>query len=331
MDISKDLVEKYFKNQASPDEVIKVLKAFRTPEGQKYLENCLDSDLSKMDENTWLSIRPINTAKILDNIYDPSVEPVKTKLSGFNLYWKIAACFALIIIASIAYVATYKQGITYETKYGEKKEIILPDNSKVILNGNSSLTISHEWSSESKREVWLQGEAFFSVFHTENNNDFVVYTSDNFNIQVLGTEFNVVNRESVTKVALEKGHIQLNFSEKGKDSRLSMIPGEFVEFNEKSAFLIKKEIAVKNIVSWKSTLMVFEQTSMEEVAEMLRDTYGLTMIVSDPSIMEYKITGTVPNQNLDLLLKGLMEILDVKITREENLLYLNKNTTNQTN
>lgn len=323
MDFTKDLVEKYFKNQASPDEVRKVLKWFKTAEGQNYLENRLDTDLEKMDDNTWLSIRPINTSKVLESIYQPSKEKTSTKPSGSKLYWKIAACLLLVVL-SVGYLIFANQGITYETKYGEKKEIILPDNSKVILNGNSCLTISHSWNSESKREVWLKGEAFFSVFHTKNNNDFIVYTSDNFNIQVLGTEFNVVNRQNVTKVALERGHIQLNFSEKGKDSKLSMIPGELVEFNEKSAFLIKKETRVQNITSWKSTFMVFEQSTMEDVAEMLRDTYGLTLIVSDPSIMDHRITGTVPNQNLDLFLKGLMEILEVKITREENLLYLNK-------
>lgn len=103
-----------------------------------------------------------------------------------------------------------------------------------------------------------------------------------------------------------------------------MVPGELVEFNEKSAYLIKKETSVQNIASWKTNFMVFEQTSMKEIAEMLRDTYGLTLIMSDPSIMDHQITGKVPNENLDLFLKGLMEVLEVKIKREDNLLYLTK-------
>lgn len=206
MDIS-DLAEKYFKNQASPDEVRTVLKWFKTTEGLAYLNARLDVDLDKMDDNTWLSIRPVDTARLLQGIYEPAGKARLEKSTSVKIrlgvYWKVAACFAFIIL-SAAYFLFGNQKVTYTTKYGQKKEIVLPDNSKVILNGNSSLTLSRNWTSTSKREVWLAGEAFFNVFHTKNHQEFVVYTSQNFNIQVLGTAFNVANRENITKVALKE-------------------------------------------------------------------------------------------------------------------------------
>lgn len=322
MDIPSDLIERYFKNQTTATETRKVLKWFRSREGQAYLSQRLEKDLDKLDENTWLPIRPLDTDRMLDTIYEGGGRR-EAKTSRRSLYVKIAASFALIAIAAY-YFISQRQTITYKTGYGEKLAVTLPDSSQVTLNGNSTLTVSRYWNSTSRREVWLAGEAFFSVFHTRNHNDFVVYTSDNFNIQVLGTEFNVLNREHITRVALERGNVQLNFTEQGKKSVLAMKPGEFVEFNEHSAFLIKKETQIKNITSWKEPQMVFEQTSIEEIAVMLKNTHGVTLIVGDPEILQQKISGAVPNQNLDLFLRGLTEILDVTIKRERDLVYVDK-------
>jgi transmembrane sensor len=324
MDISSDLIERYFRNQTTETETSTVLQWFRSREGQAYLSQRLETDLEKLDENTWLPIRPLDTGRMLENIYAGS-EKQAVKIPRRQFYLKIAASFVLIAIAAY-YFISQRQTITYKTAFGQKLEVTLPDSSEVTLNGNSSLTVSRHWNSSSKREVWLKGEAFFSVFHTRNHNDFVVYASDNFNIQVLGTEFNVLNREHITRVALERGNVRLNFTEQGKNSMLTMKPGEFVEFNENSAFLIKKETQIKNITSWKEPMMVFEQTSIEEIAVMLKNTHGVTLIVRDPDILEQKISGTVPNQNLDLFLRGLTEILDVTIKRERDLVYVDKKT-----
>jgi transmembrane sensor len=320
MDISSDLIERYFRNQTTASETRKVLQWFRTREGKAYLSQRLEKDLEKLEENTWLPIRPLDTDRMLEHIYTGRETRAKAPR---RLYFKIAASLALIAIAAY-YFISQGQTITYKTGYGEKLAVTLPDSSEVTLNGNSSLTVSRHWNSSSRREVWLKGEAFFSVFHTRNHNDFVVYTSDNFNIQVLGTEFNVLNRDLITRVALERGNVRLNFTEQGKNSMLTMEPGEFVEFNERSAFLIKNETQIKNITSWKEPLMVFEQTSIEEIAVMLKNTHGVTLIVRDPDILKQKISGTVPNQSLDLFLRGLTEILDVTIKREGDLVYVDK-------
>lgn len=322
MEIPQALLDRYFNNHVTPREARKVLRWFKTPQGQQYLKNKLDHDLVSLSETPLTLLSPFKSQSMLHHILRApfAKKPSRSRLAQKH-YMKIAAgLLALIVITGLLFLKTF-QTVTYTTRYGERKEIILPDSSTVILNGNSSITLARNWAEATQREVWLKGEAFFNVYHTQHHEPFLVYASDNFNIRVLGTEFNVSSRSSTTRVALMKGNIQLNFIDKGEAVNMPMKPGELVEFNEQSAFVIKKETRVKNLSSWKEAHMIFEQTSLAEIAVMLKDTYGIKLIVDDAALLQQKISGSVPNKNLDLFLRGLAEILDVKVNREEGLVY----------
>ena len=49
------------------------------------------------------------------------------------------------------------------------KTILLPDSSLITLNANSTLSYNNNWNSTAPRKVWLNGEAYFSVTHQQNN------------------------------------------------------------------------------------------------------------------------------------------------------------------
>ena len=87
------------------------------------------------------------------------------------------------------------------------------------------------WGRESEREVWLDGEAFFSVIHKINNQPFKVKTSEDVAIEVLGTTFNVYHRNQ-TKIVLNSGRIQLSLPTVQADEKIFMNPGELVEYDE---------------------------------------------------------------------------------------------------
>jgi transmembrane sensor len=317
------LAEKYLNNKTTISETQKVLAWFKTEAGKKFLDEHLDADIRQLDEQKILFNKKINTAKILGHIYEAETTKPVLRTRRYGFAYKVAASILVTVIAFLIYW-TQEDYIIYATNPGEKREIILPDQSHVVLNGNSSIKIAKDWSDNQDREVWLNGEAFFTVVHTHNHSKFSVHTSTDFNIQVLGTEFNVNNREQVTKVVLQQGKINLNIRKQGKESTVTMKPGEFVEFDQRSSYLIKRQTKVELITSWKEDKMVFEEITVGEIAAMLEHTYGLKLIINDPSIIDQKITGTVPAKNIDLFLQGLATILDVDIKREEGFIYLNK-------
>jgi len=67
---------------------------------------------------------------------------------------------------------------------GQRFDIILSDNSHVYLNAGSSLRYPVTFLPGKKRQVYLQGEAFFEV-SKDKDHPFVV-TSDNMDVEVLG-------------------------------------------------------------------------------------------------------------------------------------------------
>lgn len=329
MKIPNTLIEKYFSNRCTPREARRVLRWFKTAQGQEYLKHRIDVDIQTIEQGKVFLPKLINTCQIQENIFNHTEEekaPTAERRS-YSLYLKWAASLALIALSAILFVQINTEAIVYNTSFGEKRQIVLPDSSNVILNGNSTIRMLKDWG-ESKREVWLEGEAFFSVVHTQNNSEFVVHANDDFQIRVLGTEFNVTNYHNITKIALEKGKVQLSFIDRGKQSTLTMKPGEVVEYNRSSAYLIKKDVPNAAISSWKEENMVFNETSLAEIARMLKSTHGMQLIVDDPTILEMRISGSVPNHNLDLFLTGLEEILNVEIVREQNLIYVNKRNKN---
>ena len=88
------------------------------------------------------------------------------------------------------------------TDFGQTRALALPDGSQVTLNGHSSLRYATTWQPDQPREVWLDGEGFFSVQHMANNQRFLVHTTAGLQIEVLGTKFVVARRRDQTRVVL---------------------------------------------------------------------------------------------------------------------------------
>jgi ferric-dicitrate binding protein FerR (iron transport regulator) len=243
--------------------------------------------------------------------------------------YSVAASLTLLMIVSIVFWYNYVrfEPIVYQTKYGQMQTIVLPDGSKVILNANSRLEINREWKKTENREVSLVGEAFFEVEKKPaTKQKFIVHTAD-LDIVVLGTSFNVSDRYAKTKVVLKEGAITLRLNNKQRvenEQEIVMQVGEMVEFSKKENKLVKQRVNAEKYASWKENKLIFEDTPMQEVALLIQENYGLEVSFEDESLSKRKITGTIPSQNLQILLSSLETIFDVKITQKNEKLILGK-------
>ena len=196
----------------------------------------------------------------------------------------------------------------------------LPDGSMVTLNANSSVTLSEGWDKNRDREVWLKGEAFFKVQKKDNKQKFIVHT-DQFDIIVTGTQFNVVNRVDKMAVLLHEGSITL----KTKDgNEVYLKPGDYFEFAGSKNEIEKKDVKEVNVLAWKDKKLVFENTTLTELATILNHHYGVNVIIADDELKNKPITGILPNDNLDILTQALEATMDFKIQRKANELIIAK-------
>jgi ferric-dicitrate binding protein FerR (iron transport regulator) len=105
-----------------------------------------------------------------------------------------------------------------------------------------------------------------------------------------------------------------------------MQPGELVEYNEQSADYRQKVVNPEVYTSWKNHQLVFEGTTIREIAQILEDNFGLEVVLTDDSLGQKEFKGSVPSHDLDILLQGLSASFNISVTREKNTIVIeNKN------
>ena len=222
----------------------------------------------------------------------------------------------------------------YTTRTGEHQTVTLPDGSRVTLNANSVLKLATTWQPGHAREVWLVGEAFFAVQHTApaklkavavapTNVKFTVHAGP-LDVAVLGTQFDVLNRPDRAKVVLKSGQVQLRHQHAGRTEEVLMQPGELVEYRPATpqAPLVKRPVDATLYAAWTTGHLDFNDTSVTEIIALLEDTYGLEITVGNPALRRQKLTGSVPNHDIDVLLNAFSKSLDVTMRREGNHVWL---------
>ena len=242
------------------------------------------------------------------------------------VYWyRMAAVLGgLALLASLFYLSILgnPQTIQYATDYGEIKTIWLPDSSRVTLNANSSLVF--RTGDGQGREAWLEGEAFFEIRKMSSSQPssepvkFVVHT-DNLDVAVLGTAFNVNDRRGTTQVVLKHGSVRL---ETKHHEHLTMQPGELAELAPQTAALTKQAVDPNDFTTWRENKLVFKRTSIREVARILEDYYGLEVVLEGEGWDDRKITGSIPTTNQEVFLEVLNESMGIRMTREGNRIVL---------
>lgn len=213
----------------------------------------------------------------------------------------------------------------YATAYGQTKTVQLPDGSSVTLNGHSTLRYPAAWAPGKPREVWLDGEAYFSVQHQSDNQRFLVHTQAGFSVEVLGTKFTVARRRDLGRVVLLSGKVRVSFDDRQHPDVL-LKPGELVETRElkpaQPVVTAYRAVHTAPYASWKDAELVLDETTIAELATRLRDTYGLDVVVATPQLNQRRVTGTVPVRDLDVLLQSLEETFHLQASRQGNRLTL---------
>lgn len=238
-----------------------------------------------------------------------------------NRIWSIAAAIALIL--AVTFTIPYflrDTTVEYQTAFGEFKEIQLSDGSKVALNANSYL----KYEKINPRKIWLKGEAFFEVAKkVETGENFQVLTED-LTVEVLGTMFNVKNRNEQTKVFLEEGKVRLAIEEQ-KNRIIEMQPGELVSYAKNQQEEIEKNQAKAiNNTSWKNGVIRFEDAPLAEILSEISAIYGLKFELKDVQTNEKLFSGGVPLQNQAIMLKSLKEVYEIEIEQEGKVFMISK-------
>src|SRR5688500_1802504 len=263
--------------------------------------------------------------RISQSIKQPDVLQTK-RIFRIPVFMRVAA--AIIIVAGLAFwFSNLNADKTYTitTTAGQIKTFTLPDNSKVTLNGNSTLSYKGGWDSKEPREVWIKGEGYFDVRHLNKDSlhinpseRFIVHCGD-VNIEVLGTTFNVKARSGKTNVALLTGKIRIDYVAKASNSKpLILAPGDYVEYAGEKLLVNKKLARPAQVSSWTSNEISFTDATLKEITETLQDRFGYKVIAEDTTLLQMKIEGDITVSNVADLLDVVTTTLNIKVEQSAN-------------
>lgn len=195
------------------------------------------------------------------------------------------------------------QMLEAKTNPGMTTSVILPDSTVVYLNSESSLRYPSTFEGQDQRKVELIGEAFFKV--TKNvEKHFIVSTSHQSQIEVLGTSFNVEAYENTPDVSttLIEGKVNFSFRSGSQKKQVVLKPGQKVVYDSANGATRLYETSGETETSWKDGKIIFNNTSLEDALHILGKRYNVVFTQTNAHLDD-SFTGTFTNQRLERILE----------------------------
>jgi len=275
-----------------------------------------NEEVTKVEKRLWQKIQSVTSND------SSAAIPFKNHK---NNWWKyaVAASFigAVVLVGSVVFknkssdtsslvIAKVNQGFSEEiNNSGNIKKIQLEDGSFVSIYPGSKLAFPKHFAPD-KRQVYLEGEALFTVSKNPNR-PFFVYNNQ-IVTRVLGTSFTVQNKNGKIEVAVKTGRVavyengeQINLNEVEQKSN-----GVIITPNQKVTYYQQERHFVTSIVDQPvpaptetsqpdiANHFNYNETPVYKVLQDLEDTYKLEIVLENEKIKNCLFTGDLSNQNM---------------------------------
>ncbi|MFT6334662.1 MAG: ferric-dicitrate binding protein FerR (iron transport regulator) [Halioglobus sp.] len=214
--------------------------------------------------------------------------------------WKKLASIAAIAVVIFGVMTLFSADISIDSHQAIQLSHALPDGSQVILNSDSELEYDDNFTQD--RTLNLNGEAFFQV---EKGKPFTVITNEG-EVSVLGTSFNVLARNGVFVVSCKTGKVQVSSKNKSK----IINPGERIRFNNGIANNVENIDPIK-IDNWTSGESYFERALLQEVISSMSHKYD-TEITLPQGYHDKLFTGSFIHSDIHKAMKMVLVPMGIK-------------------
>lgn len=202
---------------------------------------------------------------------------------------KIAAVIAITVSIGLFFLQQNEGDAmhTVTVPSGQRANLTLPDGTKVWMNARTEIQYPGVFS-KSKREIKLNGEAYFEVSHNAKH-PFIVHTNK-CSIEVLGTKFNVEDYADSKdfSTALMEGSVKVSDNKQDKNT-LILSPDQLVIL--KGGKLIAKDITDYDYYRWREGLVCFKDVGFEQLMHRFEKCYGVKIVIENDKWLEYGFTG----------------------------------------
>lgn len=282
----RQLIERYYNLFESEPDVLSLLTTAQKNE----LRKSLPADIWKAVEKEESEVRR------------------KTSVMMWRIGTAVAAAM-IIVVVKLLFWSGPATPTTPLAKINAVKKgnhvICLPDGTTVTLSAASSLSYPPAFTAESKREVYLEGQAFFDV-HSDSLKPFMVHAGK-VNVTVLGTSFNVkaITDENDITVTVKRGKVRVSEIQK----TLGIIsPRQQVIYNRQSHEASQQAVLSDAYLDWQKDDCFCDNLTINEVTAILEERFNVSISVDEKLSGAERFTATFSrHESLDQALKSICE------------------------
>ncbi|MEX6690534.1 FecR family protein [Danxiaibacter flavus] len=356
MNLSKELIEKFLANKCTREEA-------------EYVTKMLSENPALMD--VYFSGEEWNNLTIPQNTHSgkeaeemlKAVERATYKKNNNipSILFRVAAAAVVILVIGVFWLFTkvnHEHEVAKQTQKvatlptiaqlkvvkndGTKNlKVALPDGSAVNINPGSLIRYKEKFD-DVKREIYLEGEAFFTVAKNKQR-PFIVYSKD-ISTTALGTSFTIkaYRKDKNVTVTLYTGKVVVKQTDAAKQMQdVYLVPGQEITVNMQTFETVLQNMKdePEKIVSEKvaevppakvqqntSTGMDFTNEPLKNVFKKLEEVYNISIQYKDAEIDTLDFTGLIePNESPENILQNIALLNGFTITRTANSFLFQKN------
>ncbi len=267
----------------------------------------------------------------------PAPSPPARPAGRVMIRWAAGLAAVVTAVAMTAgwLLGYFDGGDTYRTTVGEQRAVQLPDGSLVHLNARSKVIV--RMSEEERHIRLLEGEALFKVAR-DAARPFTVET-DRVVVRALGTAFNVDRRARDTQVAVLEGAVEVTPTRAGGSGEAPVVSASAHPASAPAKLSAGEEISVASgaiiarsrgktadAVAWRERLLVFSDSSLEEIAtEFNRYNRKQQLVIDDDDgLRDERFGGTFQADEPLALIEFLRRTPGLAVSDEGNRLVIRR-------
>jgi ferric-dicitrate binding protein FerR (iron transport regulator) len=306
--VTEELIVKYLSGEGTPEEAIAINDWLQVEENKGQFEGL---------QSVWNAAHPSKKVRTSNQAEAwKKLEPVVTQAKGRRRFMRlssasigIAATLVLAVVAGLLYFSRKPSSdLSVLLTTDSTRNITLADDSRITMYHNTGIAIPKKFEGNAREITLVNGEAYFSVAKNESK-PFIIHAGF-ANIRVLGTEFNVVVNNDEVIVGVDEGKVMFYTAldsvliEKGMAA--SMKPAKSAETVNMSS----------NTWAYATRKLVFKDTPMNEVIDVVQKTYGRTVRLSNDNIKNCTLNATFDNDPLEKVVHLIAETLNLKLEKD---------------
>ncbi len=207
---------------------------------------------------------------------------------------------------------------------GQTFKIKLSDGTLVWLNAGSRLRFPQHFASNSdERLVFLEGEAYFDV--TSNpDRPFIVNTED-LNVKVLGTQFNVsaYATDDAVKTTLVEGAVHV-YQTSTPAYTVNLSPSYQASYNKTNQHFEKIEVDTDIYTSWMQNRLIIDHLSFEEILKKLERIHNVTIVNNARHLTNEMYKGEFQNESIETVLNTIAISTPFNYEIKDNIVTIRK-------